>query len=259
VVANNAGVPLAFDDCGVGAPTVMLVHGWSCDRSYWAGQIAALRARHRVVNIDLGGHGESGRNRGDWSMAAFASDVVTVADHLALNDLVLVGHSSGGNVSLEAARALPHRVRGLVWADCCRRLEGHASAEQVERRLLPLRARFADETRRFVHGMFPARADAALVERVAQGMSGAPPEIALPALAATWHYERDAAAAVRALGLPIVAINPDDGSTDIASLQSYGVQVMMLPRTGHFLMMEDADGFNALLMRALQQLDRWPR
>jgi pimeloyl-ACP methyl ester carboxylesterase len=254
VIVHNHGVPIVFDDTGVGTPAVVLVHGWSCDRGYWSRQVAALQTHHRVVNIDLAGHGESGCGRHDWSMAAFASDVAAVVEHLGLVDFVLVGHSSGGNVSLEAARLWPQRVRALVWADSYRRFGGHLSAEQVEQRLVPFRVRFVDATRRFVRGLFAAGADAALVERVANGMSSAPPDIAVPALAATWHYERQAAAVVRTLGRPIVAINPGDGSSDAASLQSCGVRLLTLPNSGHFLMLDDPDGFNVLLLNALQEL-----
>ena len=248
------GVPIVFDDLGSGLPVVVLIHGWSCDRGYWAAQIPALHGR-RVVNVDLGGHGESGCNRSDWSMAAFAADVVAVVDHLQLSDLVLVGHSMGGNVALEAARRLPGRVRGLIWADVYRQLSGHRNAEQVNERLKPLQSRYVEETQRFVRGLFPAGADAALVERVAHGMSSAPPTIALAALAATWHYERGAAQVVRELGLPIVAIVPDEAH-DLASMQACGVQVMTLPNIGHFPMMEDPPAFNALLLRALQRFAR---
>jgi pimeloyl-ACP methyl ester carboxylesterase len=67
-----------------------------------------------VVTVDLAGHGESDSGRQDWSIAAFGSDVATVVDQLALEDVVPVGHSMGGDVILEAAGRLPGRVSGLI-------------------------------------------------------------------------------------------------------------------------------------------------
>jgi len=64
------------------------------------------------VSLDLAGHGESGLGRRAWTMPAFGEDVVAVAEKLGLEDVVLTGHSMGGDVIVEAARRMPDRVRG---------------------------------------------------------------------------------------------------------------------------------------------------
>src|SRR5262245_26315272 len=110
------GVRIAFEDHGAELPALVFVHGWSCDRTYWRGQ-APLAERHRVVTIDLAGHGESGVDRASWTMAAFGGDVAAVVEQLGLDDAVLIGHSMGGDVIVEAAPLLGGRVRGLVWVD----------------------------------------------------------------------------------------------------------------------------------------------
>ena len=92
VVRSGDGVPLAFEVHGAGAPALVFVHGWSCDRSYWRGQLRPLAARYRTVAVDLAGHGESGLGRRAWTMAAFGEDVVAVVEQLGLVQLVLIGH-----------------------------------------------------------------------------------------------------------------------------------------------------------------------
>ena len=115
VVTSRDGIPLVFEVHGAGAPAVVLVHGWSCDRSYWNGQVRPLAARYRTVTVDLAGHGESGSGRRALTMAAFGEDVVTVVEQLGADQVVLVGHSMGGDVIVEAALGLGDRVAGLVW------------------------------------------------------------------------------------------------------------------------------------------------
>ena len=114
VVTSRDDIPLAFEAHGAGAPAVVLVHGWSCDRSYWNGQVGPLAARYRTVAVDLAGHGESGSGRRAWTMAAFGEDVVAVVEHLGAGPVVLVGHSMGGDVSAAtpeiAVEALRHAV-----------------------------------------------------------------------------------------------------------------------------------------------------
>src|SRR5688500_18343218 len=69
------GVPIPFDVQGQGEPTLVLVHGWAFDRHLWDEHAPRLARRHRVVTLDLAGHGESGKQRARWTMAAFGEDL----------------------------------------------------------------------------------------------------------------------------------------------------------------------------------------
>ena len=60
--------------------------------------------QYTVVAIDLGGHRESGLNQDTWTMVAFGQDVVAVVEQLELHQVILIGNSMGGTVSVEAAR-----------------------------------------------------------------------------------------------------------------------------------------------------------
>ena len=105
-VMSTDGICLAYEIHGSGVPAIVLVHGWSCDRSYWDGQVAPLSAKFQVVAVDLAGHGESGSGRAAWTIEAFGADVADVVDELALESVILVGHSMAGDVIVEAARRL---------------------------------------------------------------------------------------------------------------------------------------------------------
>src|SRR5438552_3792134 len=111
------GVPIRFHVAGRGEPTLVLVHGWALDHRVWDGQAPSLEGRHRVVTLDLAGHGESGRQRSAWTMAAFGEDVMAVVEAVGAREVALVGHSMGGPVVLEAARRMPERGQGLVLVD----------------------------------------------------------------------------------------------------------------------------------------------
>src|SRR5438105_10350898 len=90
--------PIAFEEQGQGSPAVVFVHGWACDRTYWRHQVDRFQRRAKVVTLDLAGHGESGADRSEWSIAGFGADVAAVVQALELRDVVLVGHSMGGDV-----------------------------------------------------------------------------------------------------------------------------------------------------------------
>jgi pimeloyl-ACP methyl ester carboxylesterase len=253
VATSQDGVPLAFEVHGAGAPTLVFVHGWSCDRHYWRGQIRALAARYQTVAVDLAGHGESGVGRRAWTMAAFGEDVVAVAEQLGLGELVLIGHSMGGDVIVEAALRLGDRVAGLVWVDTYSTLGEPQTDEELEAFLVPFREDFGTATRALVGRLFTADADAKLVEWVAADMSAAPPELAIDALQHAVGNEPGILAGLHELTAPVVAINPDDRPTDTEALRRHGVKTRLLSGVGHFLMLEDPDRFNRLLGEVIEE------
>jgi pimeloyl-ACP methyl ester carboxylesterase len=241
------GIPIVFDVDGAGDRTLVFVHGWSCDRSYWAQQIPALAPRYRVVAIDLAGHGESGVARPSWTMPAYGGDVAAVVEQLGLTDVVLIGHSMGGDVVVEAALRLGDRVHGLVWVDVYRSLSESIGTDDVEVFLAGFRRDFVGEVQQFVRGFFLPTSDPALIERVVADMSSAPRDIALDEMRHAIMNEGPAIAGLRTLRAPIVAINPGYRPTDEASLLRFGVRAVIIPDVGHMLMLEDPERFNATL------------
>ena len=182
--------------------------------------------------------------------------MAAVVEKLGLRRAVLVGHSMGGDVIAEAARALPGRVDGLVWVDAYKQLGTFRTPEQVQTMVSSFRADFVKTTRVFVRLMFARGADPALVERVVAGMSAAPPAIALAAMEAAISYDREMPEALRALALPVVAINPDRPASDAVSLARHGVALELMSGVGHFPMLEAPERFNELLTKTVERLPR---
>jgi hypothetical protein len=124
-VRSLDGIPIVYDSFGSGDPALVLVHGWSCDRTYWREQTGAFADRYRVVTIDLPGHGESGEGRASWTMAAFGEDVVAVVDDLGLANMVLDNTASGsdrfwrevGGAVLNPVGSLNRLLRGEMTKD----------------------------------------------------------------------------------------------------------------------------------------------
>ena len=175
IAKSSDGVAIAYRTVGSGSPALVFVHGWCCDRSYWDAQVPYFAPQYQVVTLDLAGHGESGLNRKTWTTRAFGDDVVAVVKELGLRQVVLVGHSIGGDIIAEAALRMPERVIGVVGVDTFHEVEPTDSLEQQYRSAVLSLANFAALMRTVVKTMFTPNSDPALAERVITDMSSAPP------------------------------------------------------------------------------------
>jgi pimeloyl-ACP methyl ester carboxylesterase len=241
---------------GHGDPAVVLVHGWASDANYWNAQVDALKARYTVVALNLAGHGASGNNRSDWSIANYAQDVAAVARQIPNSRLVLVGHSMGAAVSLAATPLIGTRVIGVIAVEALRSVGLPAlTPSEIEQRIAPFRADFVAETRKLVTGsLFTRDANPVLVQKVAYDMSLEPPAIAISSMRAL--LSMDFAAVLPGVHVPVFAINSDLPPTDAArirkSLPDFTLDV--LDHSGHFLMLEAPARFNPLLLKDLDAL-----
>lgn len=229
---SSDGVPIQYEVHGDGAPALVLIHGCSCDRSYWAEQVGPLSRHYKVITIDLGGHGETGLGREDWTIDSFGADVAAVISSLDLKSVLLIGHSMGGDVIFQAARRMPERVRLLIMLDTYKQLGTPRSDEEIDELGAQFGADFPAVTERFVRGIFPADAEPALVDRVALDMASAPPAVALSAIRSSFRHAREMPELIEELRIPVVAINPDDAPTDLESMARYGVDVEIMPGVG---------------------------
>ncbi|KAI9162665.1 alpha beta hydrolase fold protein [Paramyrothecium foliicola] len=108
-------------ECGI---PILLVHGWSCDMTDWAFQIATLLLAQslQVITMDLRGHGRTRVHSNTTAFDAFtlSSDVVALLMHLgvtAKRQAIVVGHSFGGTAVTELVAEFPDLIAGHVVID----------------------------------------------------------------------------------------------------------------------------------------------
>lgn len=98
--------------------TVLAIHGGCANAHWWCASARFLAKSHRVLALDLAGHGESDPIAdGRYSLEGHRDDVAQVASALELQGFALIGHSFGGFVSLAALPALANRLGGLILVD----------------------------------------------------------------------------------------------------------------------------------------------
>jgi sigma-B regulation protein RsbQ len=241
---------------GSGEPAIVLVHGWASDANYWKAQIDALKSKYTVVAVNLAGHGASEKNRTDWSMGNYGEDVATVVRQIPNRQVILVGHSMGADVALEASRRIGDRVIGIIAVDSLKSIGLPAMRQRdIDQHLAPFRADFVGQTRKYVtESLFEKGADPALVQKVAYDMSLEPPQVAIPSMQAL--LAMNFASVLPDIHVPVLAINSDLSPTDEVRIRKSlpGFKADVLEHTGHFLMMEVPQRFNPVLLKDIDAL-----
>lgn len=233
---------------------LVLVHGWMCDQSYWNLQVPELVENVGVVTVDLAGHGDSGLTRQSWSIASLAGDVVTVIEELQLDCVIVVGHSMGGMVALEVARAVPERVIGVIGVDSLQDSDPDFNLEELTPLLAGFENDFVTTCDGFVRGMFIAGTDPALVNGIATDMCDGPEEVGQQLMRA--YVEYDWPRGFAEAGVPIRSINADLWPTDLeGNRQVADYDLTVLPGYGHFLMQEAPDELTKALVETTRDID----
>ncbi len=252
-VISEDGVNIAYRATGQGKPALVFIHGWCCDQSYWSDQVEAFESDHRVVTLDLAGHGQSDDNRKQWSIQAFGTDVSAVVRTLDLKDVILIGHSMGGPVALEAAARLDDRVLGIIGVDTYQNVEASYSHKQQNAFLSEMNSDYSQTIRSFVASMFTPSSDSALVTTVVEDMASCPARVGIAAMKANFEY--DPLATLKELDVPVYAINSDKWPTSVdANDRHMSFTLKLMPGYGHFIMLEAPKEFNQLLRESIEEI-----
>ncbi len=254
-VRSFDGVEIAFESSGHGTTELLFIHGGLADRSFWEHQMTKFSKHHRVVALDLAGHGTSGQNRSAWTLEAFGEDVKAVADALDLKRIVLIGNSLGGSVALEAARMLKERVIGVVGVDTLHDATQGVTPEEAKARADQFRDDFGNTCREMVESLFHKGKEMKLRKWALNRMLFSPPEVVSGIMEGFAGY--DAAAAFRSAGVPIRAINGDLFPTLVESNRKVvpDFDAVIMKGAGHYPMLERPEEFNGYLRDVIRGLE----
>src|SRR4051794_29584382 len=143
------GVHMYVETYGDGSPLVLLHGGMLTIDLNFGGLIPTLAGRHRVIGVELQGHGRTADIDRPITPANLASDVVALLDALGIEQADVFGHSMGAAVALELAVAHPQRVGAVIAACASVRPDGmHADltdpARQATSTRMPTQQDFAE-------------------------------------------------------------------------------------------------------------------
>lgn len=288
------GVNLYYELHGQGRPVFVFVHGGMCDHRDWARQVRQLKLKYTVLTLDLRCHGLTKGDYEDCQIETWANDVNALLEVLRLKPVILIGHSLGARIVVEAASRRPDRVGALVLLDGSRMYGGLSADESsgpdtqalVDQggRLPGGRPTASQRTalNAILEALIGPHADAATRSYLMKNLSSAPPALMQAAVDTIrdWDTDRaDAAFAALKKDLPLLVVQSTyhDRFTPRYSLETDGQRtpyldyidaampgaiIRTLTGAGHFCMLERSDEVTLLIeefgVRALAALKDEP-
>jgi pimeloyl-ACP methyl ester carboxylesterase len=256
IVADD-GVKIVCEVTGAGDTALIFLHGWCGDRAYWKNQVDVFAKNYRVVTLDQAGHGESGKDRKEWTVNSLADDVAAVVKKVDLKRVILIGHSMGGPVALLAAKKLPGKVVGVIGVDTLPNVE-HKLPEDVSKQFIAAFEKdFKGTMRGGLQGLLAEKTDPDLKKWLIERAEAQDQKMAVGLMREMTAL--DGKAALKEAKVPVRCINSAGGyqfftATAVDINKKYGdFNAVTIDAVGHYPMLEKPAEFNEKLKQVLAE------
>ncbi|AEI49803.1 alpha/beta fold hydrolase [Runella slithyformis] len=255
---DNAIIQYTRD--GNGETTLLFVHGSYIDHTYWMAQIDHFTSHYTVVTFDLPGHGASGKERESWTVEGFALDVITVVKELALQNVILIGHSLAADINLMAATMAPELFIGFIAIDYYKNAGFPlAEEEQVNEIRKNLRLDFAATNEQYARmALLTPQTPPDITDSVVKAYRNAYAPMGIPTMEQIFDIYTVEKKLLPLLNFKLYLINVDYLPTQEEPLKTYakrGYSLAHMKGTSHFPMIEHPQKLNTLLESFIAEIE----
>jgi sigma-B regulation protein RsbQ len=240
--------------------TLLFVHGSYIDQTYWKQQTDYFSKNYKVVTFDLPGHGKSGTERKHWSTQGFAEDVIAVIKELNLKNVILIGHSFGGDINLIAATSNPENIIGFISIDYFK--NAATPLPDYEQQAISIKQKlntdFANTNEQYARmALLTEETPIEITNRIVKDFRNAYQPMAIettPEIFKLFETEKEL---LPQLKFKLYLINVDYIPTNEDPLKKYagnGFKVLPLKGTCHYPMLENPEELNKLLQQTISNI-----
>lgn len=242
---------------GVG-DILVFIHGFTTTSGFWKNQISVFSKTHRVITLDLPGHGDSDSPMdGRYTIDGFAQSVLKVLDYIGVETATVIGLSMGGAIVQHIYFSRPELVRALVLVGATSHGLGEAvRAESVLERMRAVGVEAASVE--VIERSFSSATPRSIVDWAKGEVVKTPQHVAAPAILSLNAY--DSRESLHEISVPtLIVVGIDDEITPVVESQRlseeiYGSELVIIDGAAHFPMLEQPDRFNSVLRGFLTRL-----
>ena len=258
ITIRDKQVDINYFQQGQGDTTVLFLHGWCIDGTYWENQLEYFSKNYNVYAIDLPGFGKSKAERTNWTIEEYAHDVTAFIDAMNLKNVVIIGHSMAGEIMLQLALSNNHKIIGIVGVDNFKLIDVAFTPEQMKQM-----TDFFPKLEKDFKNSAPGYADMMLFhpttpkevkDRVKTDFANSDSVIGYGTFMNQMQYAYTDAQRLEQLNYKLYLINNDGFPTNEIGLKNHckkSFQVETISATGHYPMIEKPIEFNLILEKVL--------
>jgi len=242
-----------------GASAVVLSHSLSCSLLMWNPQMEALNPHFQVLRYDTRGHGATDAPSGSYTLELLAEDVIGLLDALRMDRVHFVGLSMGGMIGQGLVLNHPHRLKSLVLCDTASIVPAEAQPvwqERLEKVCAKgMEAIFEETLERWFTPPFLRQSPpmVKLIQKQILATSAAGYIGCVEATRRLNYLDR-----ISGIKIPsLIMVGEDDPGTPISASEAMyeritGSKLVILPSARHLSNVEQAEAFNAALLKFLR-------
>lgn len=261
IVIRDKQVEISYLKQGDGDTTLLFLHGWCINGTYWKSQIEYFSANYTVYAIDLPGFGKSKAKRTNWTIEEYANDVTAFIKTMNLKNVVIIGHSMAGEIMLQTALTNNPGIKGIVGVDNFKVIDVEFTPEQMKQMtdFFPMLEKdFKNSAPVYADMMlFHPSTSNEIKDRVKTDFATSNSVIGYNTFMNQMQYAYGDAQRLEQLNYRLYLINSDGFPTNETGLKNHcknSFQVETISATGHYPMIEKPTEFNLILEKVLAEI-----
>lgn len=261
IAIRDKQVEINYFQHGQGDTTLMFLHGWCINGTYWKNQVEYFSNNYNVYAIDLPGFGKSKAERTNWTIEEYANDVTAFIDTMNLKNVIIIGHSMAGEIMLQIALSNNSKIVGIVGVDNFKLIDVSFTPEQMKQMtdFFPmLQNDFKNSAPVYADMMlFHPTTSKKVKDRVKADFANSDSVIGYGTFMNQMQYAYTDAQRLEKLNYKLYLINSDGFPTNETGLKNYcknSFQVETISSTGHYPMIEKPTEFNLILEKVLTSM-----
>ena len=261
ITIRDKQVEINYFQQGQGDTTLLFLHGWCIDGTYWKNQVDYFSKNYNVYAIDLPGFGKSKAERTNWTIEEYANDVTAFMDTMNLKNVVIIGHSMAGEIMLQTALGNNPKIVGIVGVDNFKFMDVSFTPEQMKQMtdFFPmLQNDFKNSAPVYAEMvLFHPTTSKEVKDRVKTDFANSDSVIGYGTFMNQMQYASTDAQRLEQLNYKLYLINSDGFPTNEIGLSTHcksSFQVQTIAATGHYPMIEKPTEFNMILEKVLTNM-----
>ena len=256
-IAVGKDVIFYYDNLA-GEPVLFFIHGSFINKDYWQKQLYHFASHFRVIAIDLVGHGKSTTNRENITIDQYGNDILAIINQLGLKNVILIGHSIGGDIMLAANEKNDKNIIGLIGVDYFENVGSQLPDNAINQIMTDLRNNFINTNVAYAKNvLLTEKTDQIITERVVQDFRSISPRVAIPMNDDFFHFPKKEEALLKKLDKKLYLVNSDYQPTNEMSLKKVlkdNYELKIIKGTCHFPMIENPGELNTAIEGFVQEM-----